>query len=215
MQTIRIPLNRLHLNKGQIEGLPKNPRIKKGNKYRKLMQSLKDDPEMLELRELIVLPYPNQEGHYIVIAGNMRLMALKELNAIDAPCKILPSDTPLEKLKAILIKDNLSYGDWDYRMIGEDWDLSMLLHYGMDLPADITDEDGFFREFNKTTNENAVYPLVPEFEEFHEVFIIMSDNEIDSNWLREKFGMQKMKSYKRDEKKKSNIIDIKTLKDAL
>lgn len=215
MQTTKIPLNRLHLNTGQIEDLPKNPRIKKGNKFRKLMQSLQDDPEMMELRELLVLPYPEHDGHYIVIAGNMRLMAMQGLNFADAPCKIIPSETPLEKLKAILIKDNLSYGDWDWQMIGEDWDITALERFGMDLPDEIKDEDGFFRQFNKINNSNAEYPLVPEFEEYHELFIIMSDNEIDSNWIREKFGMQKMKSYKRDEKKKSNIIDINTLRDAL
>lgn len=215
MQTTRIPLSKLHINTGQIEGIPKNPRVKKGNKYRKLMQSIQDDPEMLELRELLVYPYPKQEGHFVAIAGNMRLMAMKGLNMADAPCKVLEENTPLEKIKAILIKDNLSYGDWDWQMIGEDWNLSVLEEYGMDIPPDLSDVDGFFKEFNKTNNSNAVYPLVPEFEEFHEVFIIMSDNEIDSNWLREKFGMQKMKSYKREEKKKSNIIDIKTLKDAL
>lgn len=212
MQIKKIPIAKLQLNTGQIEGLPKNPRIKKSAEFRKLMNSIKEDPEMLELRELLVIPYKDD---FVVIAGNMRLMAMKSLSFTEAPCKILPEDTPVEKLKAITIKDNVSYGDWDWELLGEDWDIPILEHYGLDVPDTIKDEDDFHKQFKKYNDQNAIYPLVPEFEEFNEVFIIVSSNEIDANWLREKLGLQKMKSYKRDEVKKSNIININDLKNVL
>ena len=65
-KTVEIPLIKLKVNKGQVEGLPKNPRILKDEDYKILLQSIKDDPEMLALRELIVFPL---NGHFIVIGG--------------------------------------------------------------------------------------------------------------------------------------------------
>ena len=212
MESVRIPLNKLQLNTGQIEGLPKNPREKKSAEFRKLMNSIKDDPEMLEYRELLVFPF---KENYVVIAGNMRLMAMTSLSMKEAPCKVLPADTPIEKLRAITIKDNVSYGEWDWELLGESWDLDALEHFGLDIPDIIKDQDDFHKKFKKINDSNAIYPLVPEFEEYHEVFIIISSNEIDANWLREKLGMQKMKSYKRDETKKGNIININDLKNVL
>jgi len=60
-----------------------------------------------------------------------------------------------------------------------------------------------------------LYPIVPKYDERQEVFIIVSENEIDSNWLREKLNMQKMKSYKSAELSKSNIIHINDIKNEL
>ncbi len=71
-----VKISSLKNNTGQVEGLPKNPRILKDEKFEKLKKSIQDDPEMLELREVIA--YDNQ-GDLVVICGNMRLKALKEL----------------------------------------------------------------------------------------------------------------------------------------
>ena len=103
MQTQLIKVSKLKNNNGQIEGLPKNPRILKDDKFIKLKKSLEDDPEMLELREVIA--YDNN-GELVVICGNMRLRALKELGIKEVPTKILPNETSVEKLKAYTIKDN-------------------------------------------------------------------------------------------------------------
>ena len=139
MQAQSIKIYLLVSNTGQIPGLPKNPRLIKDEKYLKLIQSLKDDPEMLELRELIVFPF---EGKYVVIAGNMRLKAMSELKYTDAPCKVLDAGTPVEKLKAYTIKDNIGYGDHAWDELQADWDLAKLEEWGLDIPKFVGIEEG-------------------------------------------------------------------------
>ena len=129
MQQQLISLSKLKLNSGQIEGLPKNPRYIKDERYQKLVKSIQDDPEMLELRELIVFPV---NGHYIVIAGNMRLRAIKELGHQEAPCKVLDEKTPVEKLQAYAIKDNVSFGDNDWDILANEWDQEQLIEWGVE-----------------------------------------------------------------------------------
>ena len=131
MQTQLVKIKDLKNNTGQIEGLPKNPRILKDNKFIKLKKSLEDDPEMLQLREVIA--YDNN-GELIVICGNMRLKALKELGIKEVPTKILPTETAVEKLKAYTIKDNVSFGDHDFEMLANEWDVEKLEDWGLDIP---------------------------------------------------------------------------------
>jgi ParB-like chromosome segregation protein Spo0J len=145
-----ISINKLKNNTGQIEGLPKNPRLLKDDKFKKLVKSIKDDPEMLQLREVIAYPLNNE---LIVIAGNMRLGACKELGLKEIPVKILPQDTSVEKLKAYTIKDNLGYGEWSWDDIANEWDMEQLEDWGMDLPLfDKIDniEDGEEIEFEQS-----------------------------------------------------------------
>lgn len=126
-----LKLSKLEANKGQIEGLPKNPRIIKDDKFRKLVKSIEDNPEMTSLREILVYPYGDK---YVVIAGNMRLKAMKELGYKEAPCKIIPEETTVEQLKAYTIKDNSGFGEWDFDMLNEEWDLNLLEDCAIDLP---------------------------------------------------------------------------------
>lgn len=132
-----IKLSKIVENKGQIEGLPRNPRQIKDEKYKLLKKSIEDDPEMLELRELLVYPHNNK---FVVIGGNMRLKVLRELGVSECPCKVIPEETPIEKLRAYTIKDNNSFGDYDYDLLGNDWEVDELLDWGCDLP-DITIEE--------------------------------------------------------------------------
>ena len=107
MQLQNLPLSKLLLNTGQLPGVPKNPRFIKDDRYAKLLQSIKDDPEMLDLRELIAVAH---NGKYVVIAGNMRLRALRELGFSETPVKVLPADTDAKKLRAYATKDNVPFG---------------------------------------------------------------------------------------------------------
>ena len=154
----------LDFNKGQLTGLPKNPRFFRDYRFEAMKKSIQDSPEMLELRELIVFPY--NDGRYIVVCGNLRLRACKELGYKELPCKILAPDEFKERFDAI-------------------------------------------------TDDTAIYPLIPKYDEKHELFIITSSNEVDSNWLRERLDMQHMKSYKTGKISKSNVIDIKDVRHAL
>ena len=130
MQTQLVKIKDLKNNIGQIDGLPKNPRILKDDKFIKLKKSLEDDPEMLQLREVIA--YDNN-GELIVICGNMRLKALKELGIKEVPTKILPTETSVEKLKAYTIKDNVSFGDHDWEVLSNEWDNNQLEDWGLDI----------------------------------------------------------------------------------
>lgn len=125
-----IPVALLQCNEGQIEGLPRNPRFIKDERFKKLVKSLQDDPEMLDLRELIVYPHGK---HFVVIGGNMRLRAGKELGFETMPCKVLPVDTPIEKLKAYVIKDNNAFGNDDFDLLANEWDTEFLEDCGFDL----------------------------------------------------------------------------------
>jgi hypothetical protein len=133
-----IPIKQLELNEGQIDGLPKNPRFIKDDRFRALIKSLQDAPEMLNLRELIVVEHDNS---YVVIGGNMRLRASIELGITELPCKILPKDTPVEKLREYTIKDNNGFGENDWDLLANEWDEIELEEWGTELPTDWDDAD--------------------------------------------------------------------------
>ena len=130
--TKQIKITALLPNTGQVEGLPSNPRDIDTDKFDKLKQSLVDDPEMLDLRELLVYPLKDK---YVVIGGNMRYRAAVELGLTELPCKIIPKETPPEKLRAYAIKDNVAYGKNDWDALANEWNVEELAEWGMDLPV--------------------------------------------------------------------------------
>mgnify|MGYP000012592471 CR=1 FL=1 len=131
VQSQVMPLADISPNKGQIPGVPKNPRSIRDDKFKLLKRSIEEDPEMLGLREILVYKY---EGKHIIIGGNMRFRALKELGYSEAIVKVLPESIPAEKLRAIVIKDNSGFGDWDWEALGNMWDASDLTNWGLDVP---------------------------------------------------------------------------------
>ena len=128
MEIKRLRLTDLEINRGQVPGLPSNPREWSRTDLDKLIKSIKDTPELLEARGPIVWPY---EGKYIILGGNMRFSALREMNAVDTPCIVMPEDTPTEKLREIVIKDNGQFGAWDYDMLANEWDDLPLCEMGV------------------------------------------------------------------------------------
>lgn len=128
METRRIKLTDLVLNEGQIEGLPTNPRQWTKTELNKLKKSLQETPELLEARGILVYPW---EGKYLVLGGNMRLSALKSLKAKDVPCIVFPEDTPIDKLKEVVIKDNGSFGAWDFDQLANEWGDLPLVDWGV------------------------------------------------------------------------------------
>ncbi len=135
-----IKITKLENNTGQIDGLPKNPRYIRKDRFAALVKSITDAPEMLDLRELIV--YPRGRGKYVVIGGNMRLKACRELGYEEMPCKVLPVDTPVAKLREYARKDNIAFGDEDWDLTANEWDVEELEDWGLELPTDwYKDED--------------------------------------------------------------------------
>lgn len=124
-----------------------------------MKKSLTDDPEMLDLRELIVYPNPDEKGTYVVIGGNMRYNAAKELGLSELPCKILPESTPVEKMRSFIIKDNIAYGEWDMDLLSEEWDTEELSDWGVDLPIMESEinPDEFGCDFSLPSGDKAPY----------------------------------------------------------
>ena len=206
-----IPVSKLELNKGQLEGLPKNPRFFRNERYEMMRKSIEDSPEMLTLRELIVYP---TDDKFVVVCGNLRLRACRELGYEELPCKVLPADTPAVKLREYAMKDNIAFGENDMEIMENEWDRSELQDWGIEFAPEV-ETDEFKERFEAITDDTAIYPLIPKYDEKHELFIITSANEVDSNWLRETFGMQHMKSYKTGKVSKSNVVSVKDVRHAI
>lgn len=133
----RINLSCLELNEGQIVGIPKNPRYLKGEEHDKLKKSLKDSPELLQYKPLMV--YAIEGGKFVVVCGNMRLRICQELHnegveGFDAlPCFVLNKDVPIAKIKEYAIKDNVQAGNWDWdELANGDWKVEELQDWGVD-----------------------------------------------------------------------------------
>ena len=133
MEIKTIKIKDLATNDGQIEGLPKNPRQIRDHRYEKLKKSIEDAPEMLQLRELLVYPHG---GKFVIVGGNMRYRACKELGYKELPCKVLDAETPVEKLRQYTIKDNENYGEYDWDVVANEWDTAELEDWGVELPTD-------------------------------------------------------------------------------
>ena len=128
MEITRLKLSELEPNAGQIPGLPTNPRQWTKTDVDKLARSLKETPELFEARPIIVTPH---DGKYIILGGNLRYEGARTNKDKDAPCIIIPEGTPIEKMKEIVIKDNGSFGAWDFDMLGNEWDDLPLADWGV------------------------------------------------------------------------------------
>ena len=113
----------------QIRPNPDNPRFIKEGKFEKLVKSIKEFPEMLELRPIVV----NQD--MVVLGGNMRLKACEEAGIKQVPI-IFADNLTEEQQKEFIIKDNSSFGEWDWDLLANEWDASDLIDWGMDLPKE-------------------------------------------------------------------------------
>ena len=132
-----------------IKPNPNNPRHIKKDKFDKLVNSIKQFPEMLEARPLIL----NKDN--VVLGGNMRLQALIKAGILDVP--VIYVDWDADKQSEFIIKDNLSYGEWDYDIIANEWDVIKLDEWGFDLNIGSGDEkkiDGDIRFSNELDYES-------------------------------------------------------------
>lgn len=105
---------------------PTNPRIIKDDKFHKLVRSIQEFPEMLEIRPIVV----DEEG--FVLGGNMRFKACKEAGLKEVYI-IRANDLTEEQRKEFVIKDNASFGDWDWEVLQSEWDLDLVGDWGVDV----------------------------------------------------------------------------------
>ena len=128
-----VAIGLLEENKGQIEGLPANPRQWTRMDLDSLKKSIEETPELLEARGCIAVPH---EGRFVVLGGNMRLSACRELGMKEIPCYVFQESTPTAKLKEIVIKDNGSFGAWDFDMLANEWSDLALSDFGVQIPEE-------------------------------------------------------------------------------
>jgi site-specific DNA-methyltransferase (adenine-specific) len=117
----------MNMKLSEIKPNPSNPRIIKDDKFAKLVQSIKDFPQMLELRPIVI----NSDN--IVLGGNMRLRACKEAGLKEVPVMRADDLTP-EQQAEFIIKDNVGFGEWDWDMLANQWDADKLNDWGLDVP---------------------------------------------------------------------------------
>ena len=110
-----------------IKPNPNNPRIIKDDKFKKLVKSIKDFPQMLELRPIVI------DENNVVLGGNMRLKACIEAGLIDVPVK-QAADLTEEQKKEFIVKDNVGYGEWDWDDLANNWNTDDLIEWGLDIP---------------------------------------------------------------------------------
>jgi site-specific DNA-methyltransferase (adenine-specific) len=120
----------------EIKPNPNNPRLIKDDKFKKLVNSLKEFPKMMELRPMVI----NKDN--IVLGGNMRLKALKELGYKEVPDEWVKraQDLSEEEQRQFIIKDNVGFGEHDWEMLANEWDLEQLEDWGLDVPSFETDK---------------------------------------------------------------------------
>jgi DNA modification methylase len=122
----------------EVKPNPKNPRLIKDDKFKKLVKSIQEFPDMLNKRPLIV--FTDVDGKYVVLGGNMRLKACKEIGLKEIP--IILADEWTEEQKAeFLIKDNVGFGEWDWDNLANEWEVDKLEEWGLDLPLDLSVEE--------------------------------------------------------------------------
>jgi DNA modification methylase len=115
----------------EVKPNPKNPRIIKDGKFNKLVTSIKEFPDMLNKRPLIV--FTDVDNKYVVLGGNMRLKACKEIGLKEIPI-IVADEWTEEQKNEFLIKDNVGFGEWDWDQLANEWDTEKLDDWGLDIP---------------------------------------------------------------------------------
>jgi hypothetical protein len=121
MKATNVPIGKVIPNES-------NPRIIKDDKFKKLVKSIKDFPQMLELRPIVV------DSKMVVLGGNMRLKACQEAGLTEVPILIADQLTP-EQQQEFIIKDNVGFGEWDWDLLANEWEPESLNDWGLSVPV--------------------------------------------------------------------------------
>jgi ParB-like chromosome segregation protein Spo0J len=149
----------------EVKPNPKNPRLIKDGKFQKLVTSIKEFPDMLNKRPLIV--FTDVDNKYVVLGGNMRLKACKEIGLKEIPI-IVADEWTEEQKNEFLIKDNVGFGEWDWDSLANEWDVEKLDDWGLDLPIIMDEpsyEDLIGEEKNKPASMKITFKTVEQLQE--------------------------------------------------
>ena len=156
MQSIKTKISEVKLN-------PNNPRLIKDDNFKKLVQSIKDFPEMLDIRPIVV------NADMVILGGNMRFKACKEAGLKEVPI-IIADNLNEQQQREFLIKDNVSGGEWDFEILANEWDTEQLEEWGLEIPSFEENED-FDTEKSSTS--------VLDYLKFAKYSVPISTNEIE------------------------------------
>ena len=137
---------------------PSNPRVIKDDKFRKLVKSIQDFPQMLEIRPIVV------NDDMIVLGGNMRLKACIEAGLTELPI-IKASELTPEQQREFIIKDNIGYGEWDWELLTQDWTEDELDEWGLDVIKHDWEQLDYIEEpqpLPQTNKDNVIQVIIPE-----------------------------------------------------
>lgn len=144
----------------EVKTNPNNPRIIKDDKFKKLVRSIKEFPEMLKLRPIVV------DENNIVLGGNMRLRACKEAGLKEV--HIIKADQLTEKQqREFIIKDNVGFGEWDWDDLANEWDVDELENWGLDLPV-LLNQDPEIKDISDTIDNLYRIEIICKDEEHQE-----------------------------------------------
>lgn len=145
----------------EIKTNPKNPRLIKDDKFRKLVKSVKEFPQMLELRPIVV------DENNIILGGNMRFKACKEAGLKDIYI-VRAENLTDEQKDEFIVKDNVGFGEWDWDMLANEWDTEKLDEWGLDLPVILDSSEDDLKDLSSTIDNLYRIEVVCKDEEHQE-----------------------------------------------
>jgi ParB-like chromosome segregation protein Spo0J len=148
----------------EVKPNPKNPRIIKDGKFQKLVKSIQEFPDMLNKRPLVV--FTDVDNKYVVLGGNMRLKACKEIGLKEIPI-IIADEWTEEQKNEFLIKDNVGFGEWDWDSLANEWDAEKLEDWGLDIPI-FKDDETELKDLSSTIDNLYRIEIVCKDEEHQE-----------------------------------------------
>ena len=157
----------------KVKGNPSNPRIIKNDKFKKLVKSIQEFPEMLKLRPIVV------DEDMMVLGGNMRLKASKDAGLKEVWIEVAEGLTEDQK-KEFIVKDNVGFGEWEWDMLANEWDSSKLTEWGLDVWLNEDD----IQELKNPENKESENPFATELDRESNYIVLKFDTDID--WLQAK-----------------------------
>jgi hypothetical protein len=153
-----------------------NPRYIKDDKFKKLVQSIKDFPQMLELRPIVV------DIHMVVLGGNMRLKACQAAGLVEVPI-IVAENLTLNQRQEFIIKDNVGFGEWDWDILANEWEIEDLEKWGMDIPVDKDDSEYTTKVESPIYTPKGIKPKEYQLASLHKYKLMV--DEIDASDIEE------------------------------
>lgn len=135
-----------------IKPNPQNPRIIKDDKFKKLVKSIKEFPEMATVRPIVI------DENNVILGGNMRYKAMIEAGWKDVPVYQVKGWTEDQK-REFIIKDNVSGGEWDWEVLANEWDQNQLEEWGLDTQKDWENDEVVEDEAPEVSEEEPISKL--------------------------------------------------------